>query len=130
MHRVDGATDIYFVRNKGARAIDAVPLFRVVGRTPEIWNAVDGTIAPQMYYTVESGQTGVPLHLDAYGSVFVVFARSESKHVMRVIKDSKEVESVEVRGNDRDGFVLEHADAGGYRLELSDRTASSGDRTS
>ena len=120
VHRVDGATEIYFVRNKSAHSVDAVARFRVTGRTPEIWNAVDGTTSPQMYYKAEGGQTGLPLHLDAYGSVFVVFARSEGVHVMQVLKDGKEAESVEVRGDERDGFVLGRADAGKYRLKLSD----------
>jgi alpha-L-rhamnosidase len=119
VHRVDGATDIYFVRNTSAHAVDAFARFRVNGRTPEIWSAVDGTIASQMYYKGDGGQTGIPLHLDPYGSVFVVFAQSAGVHVTQVLKDSKEVESVEVRGDERSGFVLQHADAGEYRLKFS-----------
>jgi hypothetical protein len=119
VHRVDGATDIYFVRNTSAQDVDAVARFRVVGRTPEIWSALDGTVAPQMYSKTTGEQTSVPLHLAPHGSVFVVFARSAGLHVTEVLKDGKEVESVEATGDEPNGFVLHHADAGEYRLKLS-----------
>ena len=120
VHRADATSDVYFVRNTGAHAIDTVARFRVTGRTPEIWNAVDGSIAPQMHYEIEDGQTRMPLHLDPFGSVFVVFLRPAGLHVTQVQKDGKNVESAEARGDEQSGFVLEHADAGTYRVTLSD----------
>jgi hypothetical protein len=120
VHRVDGDTHIYFVRNTTSKALDVVARFRVSGRTPEIWNALDGSIVPQMYYGVENGRTRLPLHLDPYGSVFVVFARRMALHVTQVLREGKEIGSIAVSGNTRAGFVLEHADAGTYRVRLSD----------
>ena len=120
VHRVDGARDIYFVRNPGAQAIDAIPRFRVTGHAPAIWDAVNGTVVPQAYYKVESGQTAMPLHLAPFGSAFVVFERDAAVHVEQVLKDGKEVESIEVSGDTLGGFVLHHAAAGEYRLKLSD----------
>jgi hypothetical protein len=120
IHRADAATDIYFVRNTSAHAVDALARFRVIGRTPEIWSAVDGTIAAEMHYTVENGQTRLPLHLDPYGSIFVVFARPASLHVVQVLKDGRTLESARVNGDGRSGFVLQQPDAGTYQLQLSD----------
>lgn len=75
VHRRDGLEDIYFVRNGSSHAVETLAGFRVTGRQPELWNAVDGSIEPQEYYQVEDGTTRIPLHLAAYGSVFVVFAQ-------------------------------------------------------
>lgn len=120
VHRVDGATEIYFVRNIGSKAVDATVRFRVAGLTPELWNAVDGSIAPQSYYKVEDGRTWMPLHLDPYGSVFVVFAHKEGQHVTQVLKDGSEDDDVEVARDERGGFELRHASEGEYRAKLSD----------
>jgi hypothetical protein len=120
VHRADATSDVYFVRNPGSHAVDAIVRFRITGRTPEIWNAVDGTITPQMNYEIEDGRTRMPLHVDPFGSVFVVFWRPAGLHVTQVLKDGKPVDSAQVRGDEQNGFVLNHADAGTYRVALSD----------
>jgi hypothetical protein len=120
IHRADAATDIYFVRNTSAHAVDTLTRFRVTGRTPEIWDAVDGSIATEMRYTVATGQTSLPLHLAPYASAFVVFARPAGLHIVRVMKDGAPVESASVSGNQRNGFALQHTNAGTYQLSLSD----------
>jgi hypothetical protein len=51
-----------------------VTSFRVEGKEPELWQPVTGAIEPAGYSAAE-GRTNVPLHLDPYGSVFVVFRR-------------------------------------------------------
>jgi len=120
VHRADASSDIYFVRNPGSQAIDTIVHFRVAERTPELWNAVDGSITPQTYYAVEDGRTRMPLHLDPFSSVFVVFSRPAGVHVAQVERDGKRVESAEVRGDERNGFVLGHVAPGTYRITLSD----------
>jgi hypothetical protein len=75
IHRRDGATDIYFVRNTTDRAVSAAPVFRATGRQPELWNAVTGGIRTAPAWTAREGGTEVPLTLDANGSVFVIFRR-------------------------------------------------------
>jgi hypothetical protein len=66
------------------------------------------------------GRTTVPLHLGPFGSVFVVFARPESVHATGVLKDGHEIASAVVSGDERTGFALELAEAGTYRVPLSD----------
>jgi hypothetical protein len=120
VHRADATRDIYFVRNTSSQAIDTVAAFRVAGRAPELWNALDGNVAPQMIYQTMGGRTTVPLHLGPFGSVFVVFARPESVHATGVLKDGHEIASAVVSGDERTGFALELAEAGTYRVPLSD----------
>jgi alpha-L-rhamnosidase len=74
-HRADATADIYIVRNGGSEAVDTTAVFRVGGRAPELWNAVDGTMRTQKDFSMDGDRTRMPLHLDPYGSIFVVFAK-------------------------------------------------------
>ena len=120
VHRVNGARDIYFVRNKGSQAVDTVANFRIAGRAPELWNALDGSITPQMVYRAQGECTAVPLHLDPFGSIFVVFRRPAGLHAIRVLQGGQEVPSVKVNGDKRSGLTLEGAQPGAYKTILSD----------
>jgi hypothetical protein len=95
-HRRDGSTDIYFVRNGTSNQIDALAGFRVTGRTPEFWNAVDGSIAAQASYRVEDGVTRVPLHLAPYQSLFVVFKQASGAQLSDGKKATASVEEAKV----------------------------------
>ncbi len=78
LHRKLADGDIYFVNNRSdhEEVIDAT--FRVAGREPELWRAETGTKEPASF-KVADGRTMVPLHLEPWGSVFVVFRRTTSK---------------------------------------------------
>ena len=67
--------DLYFVSSQHPEAVQAEASFRVTGREPEFWDAATGAIAPAKGWRVENGRTIVPLPLDPYGSLFVVFSR-------------------------------------------------------
>ena len=77
IHRVQGTADIYFIRNGSSEAVDTLAHFRATASTPELWNAVDGTMIAAKDFTTQTGRTTVPLHLAPYGSTFVIFSRSE-----------------------------------------------------
>jgi hypothetical protein len=119
VHRVNAGMDIYFVRNTSSHAVASLVRFRVEGPTPELWNAIDGTTTPQRYFAVEDGRTAMPLHLEPFGSMFVVFARKMGPHVTLISKDGQEITSAEVTG-DNGMFALEEDEPGAYRLRLSD----------
>jgi hypothetical protein len=72
LHRSLDDGDIYFVDNRNGRAESVDATFRVEGRTPELWDAATGESTP-VSYRIANGRTTVPLRLDPYGSVFVVF---------------------------------------------------------
>jgi hypothetical protein len=96
VHRRDGSTDIYFVRNGSSRAVDETAGFRVTGRAPEIWDAVDGSVEAQTHYQVEGGTTRVTLHLAPYGSAFVVFAQPAALPANQLTVKASAVTSVEL----------------------------------
>jgi hypothetical protein len=120
VHRASKGSDIYFVRNTTANPIDSTVRFRVVGKVPELWNPLDGTIVAERHFKVEDGQTAMPLHLEAYGSIFVVFTRATEPHLTQILKDDKEIESVQATGEETSGFQLRNAAAGSYQVGSSD----------
>jgi len=75
LHRQDGPVDIYFVSNQATTPKSIAAEFRATGRTPELWNAVDGTMTP-LTFEISNGVTRVPLNLGAEEAVFVVFAEA------------------------------------------------------
>lgn len=72
IHRKAGDTDIYFVSNLTGQPVDLQTRYRVTGRAPECWQAETGAIKPAPFQ-MDDTTTTIPLHLDSYGSTFVVF---------------------------------------------------------
>jgi hypothetical protein len=72
IHRRLPDAEVYFVANQKDRPEELLTSFRVEGKEAEIWHPETGAIEPGGF-TIASGRTTVPLHLDPYGSVFVVF---------------------------------------------------------
>lgn len=69
-------TDIYFVCNQRRSFEDVVCAFRVSGKQPEIWDATTGNIISQPFFEQEGPTTKVPLQLEPYGAVFVIFRKA------------------------------------------------------
>ena len=74
LHRRLDAGDAYFVDNRRDRDENLSATFRVEGKVPELWDAATGTVAP-VSYRIADGRTTVPLHLDPYGAIFVIFLK-------------------------------------------------------
>jgi hypothetical protein len=72
LHRKLDDGDLYFVDNREDRAENVNATFRVTGKAPELWDAATGTAKPASY-RIAQGRTNIPLHLDPYGAIFVVF---------------------------------------------------------
>jgi hypothetical protein len=73
IHRRAEQAEIYFVSNQSATDATADVVFRVVGRQPELWDAVTGTIRDLPAFRLEEGRTVVPLQFAPRQSWFVVF---------------------------------------------------------
>ena len=73
IHYTMGARDIYFVTNQTTERQKILALFRVSGKQPELWDALTGDIREAKAFTQKDGLTTVPLTLDPYGAVMVVF---------------------------------------------------------
>ena len=78
VHRKLENGDIYFVDNRGDHEQTIRATFRVSGKAPELWYAETGKTEP-VSFSVADGRTTVPLRLEPWGTVFVVFRKPTSK---------------------------------------------------
>jgi hypothetical protein len=83
VHRKQADGDLYFVDNRNDRDETLDATFRVDGKEPELWHADTGKIEPASFRIV-NGHTTLPLHLDPWEAVFVVF-RNPAKSSSRVV---------------------------------------------
>ncbi len=74
VHRSLSDGELYFVNNRNDRDEDLEATFRVSGKEAEIWHADTGNREPASF-KIANGRTTVPLHLEPWGAVFVVFRK-------------------------------------------------------
>lgn len=77
IHRRTKNMEIYFLSGRNPGKMKFNVRFRVTGRNVEIWDPGDGSMRPAPYSSGD-GFTSIPLELEAWGSVFVVFRDSVS----------------------------------------------------
>ncbi len=78
IHRQDGETEIYFVANRQATALRTDCLFRVKGKTPELWDPVTGTLRPlPVFQATQDGRTEISLAFAPCQSFFIIFRKSQ-----------------------------------------------------
>jgi hypothetical protein len=89
VHRKLSAGDLYYVDNRRDQNEDLEATFRVTGKEAEIWHPDTGAIEPASF-RIADGRTTVPLHLDPWGTVFVVFrhAAKTSSRTLPKLSDS------------------------------------------
>ena len=90
LHRRLDDGEIYFVDNRNDRAESVDATFRVEGKTPELWDAATGLSKP-VSYRIAGGRTTLPLRLDPYESVFVVF-RAAAKAPSLALQEAAETQ--------------------------------------
>jgi hypothetical protein len=96
VHRTLADGELYFVDNRSARDEDVEATFRVSGRQAELWRPDTGTREPATFRSA-GGRTTVPLHLEPWGTVFVVF-RTPSRSAARSVPAVVEAELAPVKG--------------------------------
>jgi hypothetical protein len=72
VHRVLPDGEVYWVDNRKDRVEQVDATFRVAGKNVELWHPETGKTEPAAYRTT-GGRTTVPLRLNPYEAVFVVF---------------------------------------------------------
>lgn len=72
IHRKLADGDLYFVNNRTDKAGRIEARFRVTGKQPELWRAIDGSATPVSYRT-EGGETVIPLDVGAEDAFFILF---------------------------------------------------------
>jgi len=70
--------EIYFLAELAGKATSVDVTFRVDGRIPEFWDAVDGSIQEAATFKFVDGCTQVPLEFHPFDSIFVVFRKDSS----------------------------------------------------
>jgi hypothetical protein len=90
VHRKLDNGDVYYVDNRKDRDEQVDVTFRVNGKQPELWHADTGAIEPASY-TISGGTTKVPLHLEPWGTVFVVFRKAATgdSHALPPVTEAK-----------------------------------------
>lgn len=96
VHRKVQDGDLYFVDNRNNRDEMVDATFRVTGKAPELWHAETGAVEP-VSYKIAEGRTTVPLHLEPWGTVFVVF-RQTTRETSRRLPAMSEAKLTGVEG--------------------------------
>jgi hypothetical protein len=96
VHRKLADGDLYFLANRRDRAATIDATFRVTGKAPELWYSDTGRISPAPY-EIAKGHTTVPLHLDPWETVFVVFRKPAGKK-SRILPKAVETQLATVNG--------------------------------
>jgi hypothetical protein len=96
VHRKLADGDLYFVDNRNDRDEVLDASFRVTGKEAEIWHTDTGTTDPASFQ-IADGRTTVPLHLEPWGTVFVVF-RKPAKTTSRSLPKTAETTLATVEG--------------------------------
>lgn len=73
IHRKTGGEDIYFLSNQRDETIRIEPVFRVTGKQPECWDAVNGNMEKRAMFQVTEDGIRLPLELGPRASIFVLF---------------------------------------------------------
>nr|WP_294897643.1 glycosyl hydrolase [uncultured Pedobacter sp.] len=92
IHKRIDSTEVYFVFNQQNKALNRELLFRVEGRTPEIWNPKEGvTFLPEVY-SIENNRTRIPVSFEPKESMIFVFRNAVSNHaIKRVSMGDKQI---------------------------------------
>lgn len=123
-HRIDGATDIYFVARKSRIPAVVDCTFRVHGRAPEFFHPDTGKIEPCPLWREAGGRVTLPIAFDPAGSVFVVFRKKPQDHLVqaqavgreKALKDARAEEPTLKIESTSTGYMLTANQAGAYRL--------------
>ncbi|MFY0654545.1 MAG: glycoside hydrolase [Cyclobacteriaceae bacterium] len=80
IHYIMDETDVYFVTNQTIERQKINTQFRVSGKQPELWDALTGEVREAKAFAQKDGITSVPLTLEPYGAVMVVFNNKIDKN--------------------------------------------------
>jgi len=73
IHRRMQDGSIYFISNQNNKLVNLATTFRITGKHPELWNAIDGSTRDLPSFTETGSTTSVPLQLAPFESAFIIF---------------------------------------------------------
>lgn len=84
IHRKTEDAEIYYVVNRNEQPEYFHASFRVNSKLPELWDPITGEIAKCQLYSVLDGQVSLPMFLEPFGSMLVVFRKDSEVHYERM----------------------------------------------
>ncbi|MCU7552153.1 glycosyl hydrolase [Chitinophagaceae bacterium LB-8] len=97
IHKKSGDTDFFFISNQRRTYEQWICTFRIENKQPELWDAVTGRIINLNIYEIVEDCIRMPLQLEPYGSVFIVFRKPvSSRRLHAVLKDQKPLLSTDI----------------------------------
>ncbi len=83
-------TDIYFIRNTQPTQLQTAVTLRIANKQPELLNAVTGEATTTLLYTATpDNRTTLPLTLEPYGSIFILFRHPAARHVTKLTQNNE-----------------------------------------
>ncbi|MDP9078948.1 MAG: glycoside hydrolase family 2 [Bacteroidota bacterium] len=79
IHRHLAEGSVYFISNQKNTTVNVTTSFRLTGKKPELWNAIDGSVRDLPLFTQTATTTMVPLTLAPFESAFIIFAENGVK---------------------------------------------------
>ncbi len=120
VHRTVEGREVYFVASAESGARTLLCSFRVSGMRPALWRPESGAVEKLSVYEQQGGVTRVPLKMDPFGAVFVVFEKEEGVDpVVSVMRNGVELSGLGATvGSDLSG-ASEGVRVGEGSLEVS-----------
>lgn len=129
IHRRHENDEIYFVANGIPDARRFLCTFRVEGKRPELWWPDTGKIEQIAVYDQQDGSVRIPLQMDPYGSVFVIFrgvAEPSENRIVSIRRNSVEISGIpdtpatEIQLlHELGNFGMEAGGGSGYSVEVA-----------
>jgi hypothetical protein len=130
IHRSTESAEIYYVVNRNEHPDYIHATFRVNGKMPEIWYPESGMMVDQKVFVSNGNSISMPIFLNAFGSVMVVFRKPISEnHIVSIGIDGQTIfpqlprETIEIEPfviNDSGNLVL--TTKANYQIIWSDGT--------
>jgi len=85
IHKQIEDMDVYFLVNQEDKSVSTECIFRITGKSPEIWNPQYGTTFQQAVYREEEGGIRMPVCFKSKESLFVIFSDGISEeHIEKI----------------------------------------------
>jgi hypothetical protein len=88
IHKKLDGNDIYFVMNQQNSRVCREMSFRIIGKTPEIWDPEYGSIIKTAVYTMDENYTTLPVTLKPYQSLLFVFKNQKPEVFIGSVKQN------------------------------------------
>ena len=75
IHYTIGESDVFFVSNQTTERQEVICQLRINRKQPELWDALTGEIRIAKAFGQQDGLTSVPLTLEPYGAIIIVFQK-------------------------------------------------------